>query len=97
MILKFLRLYSMLKKRSGLNNAMGLLNSELYRNDIKKALEKYDFRSFDGKKVLVTGAAGLICSSLIDVLLFWHHTRFSLARSYPAVGQCLAHRRGICR
>lgn len=48
---------------------MGLLNSTLYRNDIKKALEKYDFSSFDGKSILVTGATGLICSSLIDVLL----------------------------
>lgn len=48
---------------------MGLLNSKLYRNDIQKALEKYDFSAFDGKRILVTGAAGLICSSLIDVLL----------------------------
>ena len=48
---------------------MGLLNSKLYINDIKKALEKYDFSLFNGKSFLVTGAAGLICSSLIDVLL----------------------------
>lgn len=48
---------------------MGLLNSNIYRNDIKRALEKYDFSAFDGKSILVTGAAGLICSSLIDVLL----------------------------
>ena len=48
---------------------MGLLNSKLYINDIKKALEKYDFSLFNGKSFLVTGAVGLICSSLIDVLL----------------------------
>ena len=48
---------------------MGLLNSKIYRNDIKRALKTYDFSAFDGKSILVTGAAGLICSSLIDVLL----------------------------
>lgn len=69
MTLRFLRLYWLLKRRIGLNKNMGLLNSTLYRNDIKKALEKYDFSSSDGKSVLVTGATGLICSSLIDVLL----------------------------
>ena len=53
---------------------MGLLNSNIYRNDIKRALEKYDFSAFDGKSILVTGAAGLICSSLIDVLLVLQET-----------------------
>ena len=69
MISRFLRLYWLLRRRIGLNNDMGLLNSELYRNDIKSALEKYDFSSFNGKSILVTGATGLICSSLIDALL----------------------------
>ena len=52
----------------GLND-MNLLNCELYVKDIKKALENYDFSGLNGKRILVTGSTGLICSAIIDLLL----------------------------
>ena len=50
MTLKFLRLYWLLKRRIGLNNDMGLLNSKLYINDIKKENEEIQRKLTEAQK-----------------------------------------------
>lgn len=47
-----------------------ILESEIYRQDLLRGLEVLDFLSvLKEKTVLITGASGLICSCLIDMLL----------------------------
>lgn len=50
-------------------NKMKILKNKIYLDDIIKALSNYDFSELNGKTILVTGATGLICSSLIDTLV----------------------------
>lgn len=47
-------------------------NNKLYLEDIKNVAEdsRLDFSNFKNKKILITGATGLICSFLIDVLMY---------------------------
>lgn len=50
---------------------MSLYNSETYLNDIRLTLEKNDFiKELSNKSILITGASGLICSNIVDLLLF---------------------------
>lgn len=58
----------MQRMMNGLNR-MNLFDVELYKTDIKKALMKYDFSLLNKKTILITGATGLICSAIIDLLL----------------------------
>ena len=48
---------------------MQLLYSKIYKDDIAKAIEKYDFTFLRDKTVLVTGGLGLIGSAVTDALL----------------------------
>lgn len=48
---------------------MNIRNSSLYKSDLKKALEKLSLEELREKSILVTGGLGLVCSSLIDLLL----------------------------
>lgn len=48
---------------------MNIYNSETYISDVKKTLLTLDLSSLYGKTVLITGATGLICSSVVDLLL----------------------------
>lgn len=48
---------------------MGVLNSNLYLSDIEKIISLLDWLCLPSdKKILITGATGLICSSVVDVL-----------------------------
>lgn len=48
---------------------MNILDTSLYNDDIKRASQQFDDYDFPKNKVfLVTGATGLICSSVVDVL-----------------------------
>lgn len=48
----------------------GFLNSKQYRKDIEEVLRlSLPWESLNGKNILVTGATGLICSFLVDVLM----------------------------
>lgn len=58
----------MLKMMNGLNK-MDVLNNKLYIDDIKRALKNYDFNRFNEKKILITGATGLIGSAIVDMLI----------------------------
>ncbi len=49
-----------------------MIENNLYLEDIKSVAESttLDFNKFKNKKILITGATGLICSFLIDVLMY---------------------------
>lgn len=49
---------------------MSIYNNELYLEDIKRVSNDVDFSKFKNKSVLITGASGLICSFLVDVLMY---------------------------
>lgn len=48
---------------------MKLIESDIYTQDIKRALEKTDLSSLSGKTVAVTGGLGLIGSAVVDILI----------------------------
>ncbi len=48
---------------------MKLCEHPLYRADLARALEANDFSALAGRRVLITGATGLIGSALTDLLL----------------------------
>jgi nucleoside-diphosphate-sugar epimerase len=47
-----------------------MIKNELYFNDVKNASEISGISALYGKSVLVTGATGMICSCLIDILMY---------------------------
>lgn len=51
---------------------MNLYNSEVYLADVEKVAcdERLNFDLLKNKKILITGASGLICSFMIDVLMY---------------------------
>jgi len=50
---------------------MSLINNKQYLEDIELiANTSYEFDKFKNSKILITGATGLICSFLIDVLMY---------------------------
>lgn len=48
---------------------MKLLESGLYKNDLCKAIEHIDLRELEEKTVFITGGLGLICSTIVDILV----------------------------
>lgn len=48
---------------------MKLLESELYRKDIKKCLDNIDLSMLSGKSLFITGGLGLIGSAIVDILI----------------------------
>lgn len=46
-----------------------ILKNELYVSDIGKIIEKYDLSAFRNQTILITGGLGLICSSVVDILI----------------------------
>lgn len=72
----------MAKMREGF---MNLYNSRTYLDDINYVIGQNDWlRRFKGKSFLVTGASGLICSGLIDLLLFYNEAAGSDITIYAA-------------
>lgn len=55
---------------------MKLIDVDLYLNDIKRVSDDkaLNFSIFKNKKILITGASGLICSFLVDVLMYRNKT-----------------------
>ena len=45
------------------------INNELYRKDIEKVIVD-DFSLFENKSIFITGASGLVGSTIIDILMF---------------------------
>lgn len=48
---------------------MNIWNSKTYRDDLKTALLVVNFDELRGKRILITGASGLICSAVVDLLI----------------------------
>lgn len=46
-----------------------ILENKIYIYDIKRIIEKNDLHCFDNSSILVTGGLGLICSSVVDILI----------------------------
>ncbi len=62
---------------------MYLTDNPLYTNDIKKALSKLPaLSSLTGHTVLITGATGMIGSSIIDILMEYNNILMSQSLSY---------------
>ena len=49
---------------------MNYLDSNDYLNDLNNQINKIDLNELSNKKILITGANGMICSYLIDMLIF---------------------------
>ena len=53
-----------------------ILSNETYLNDLLRAVDSCDFLDrLDGKTVFITGASGLICSCLVDLLIVYNEKR----------------------
>ncbi len=48
---------------------MDLWSSATYREDIESAAKSLDIPMLKGKRILITGATGLICSAIVDLLI----------------------------
>lgn len=48
---------------------MNLLECDLYRDDLQRVIDKINILELKAKRILVTGATGLICSTIVDLLL----------------------------
>ena len=48
---------------------MGLWNSKIYREDVLRGLTMVDVEALRGKRILITGATGLIGSAVVDLLI----------------------------
>ena len=53
---------------------MKLLECNQYKEDLKKAIQNIDLSELDGKTIFITGGLGLICSAIVDVLIFYGKT-----------------------
>lgn len=58
-----------------------------YAQDISKAVETFDFSALCNKTVLVTGATGLVCSAVVDMLLECGAKVYAAGRSKEKVEQ----------
>lgn len=63
----------MQKMMNGLRNedCMKLLESSIYKNDLKKVVKNIDLDLLKEKSIFITGGLGLICSAIVDVLLIY--------------------------
>lgn len=61
---------------NGLRNedCMKLLESSIYKNDLKKVVKNIDLDLLKEKSIFITGGLGLICSAIVDVLLIYGKT-----------------------
>ena len=67
-----------------------LLKNPLYREDVDRVMTSatIPWQRLRGKSVLITGATGLICSAVIDLLLYYNETKDANIKIY-AVGRSL--------
>ena len=54
---------------------MDIYENQLYKDGIKKVLPSFiNKQKLFGKSVLITGATGLICSAIVDVIRYLNET-----------------------
>lgn len=63
---------------------MGVWNSATYLTDLETFIAEIDLSALQGKKVLITGATGLICSAIVDLLLYYNEKYHSDISIYAA-------------
>ena len=64
---------------------MNIYNNKRWKEDIDQILASLpELREMEGKAVLITGAAGLICSSIVDVLFRYNDTHSTPIRIFAA-------------
>lgn len=63
------------------------MKNSVFEQDICKTAETFDFSGLDNKKVLVTGATGLVCSAVVDMLLVCGAKVYAAGRSKEKVEQ----------
>jgi len=49
---------------------MNLIDNEKYFDDVKRVADTANFEKYKNSSILITGASGLICSFLVDVLMY---------------------------
>ena len=49
-----------------------ILANSMYVGDIRKVLDNFDFSGFKNSTILVTGGLGLICSSVVDLMIVYN-------------------------
>jgi nucleoside-diphosphate-sugar epimerase len=74
-----------------------LFNHDLYKKDVNEiAAYNLDWKQFEDKSIVITGATGMICSFLIDVLMFrnerYHNriTIYAISRNSDYAKNCFA-------
>lgn len=65
---------------------MSRYNSETYRKDLQKTIESANdiLKALEGKKVLLTGATGLIGAAIADLLIWYNKDRNVPVELYAA-------------
>ena len=73
---------------------MRIWNSKIYRDDIMRVLPVLDADILKGKRILITGASGLIGSAVTDLLIGCNLNKQTNTTIYAAgrTPQCLAER-----
>ena len=61
-----------------------ILTNEIYISDIKRIIESFDLSFFKDKKILITGGVGLICSSVVDLLIVYNEQHNANIHIYVA-------------
>jgi len=61
-----------------------ILENQTYLRDIRKVLGRFDLSELNNKTVIITGGLGLICSSVIDVLVVCNQTYGANIKIYAA-------------
>lgn len=61
------------------------MKNSVYAQDIRMAVDAFDFSAVRGKNVLVTGATGLVCSAVVDMLLACGAKVYAAGRSREKV------------
>ena len=63
---------------------MTILENGLYVEDLKKAVSKLDLSQASHKSFIVTGGLGLICSTIVDLLIMANYVQNLNIRIYVA-------------
>lgn len=63
---------------------MTVLDSKLYNADLQKAVSSLDLSKIRDKSILITGGLGLICSSIVDLLIVANRMKDLNVRIYLA-------------
>lgn len=61
-----------------------ILKNDIYRNDILRTLKNVDLVDLNNKSILITGGLGLICSSVVDLLIIYNERYDANIKIYVA-------------